>query len=62
MIIFLGVCSAQGEMTAHMVIAGDPKQLGPVVKCKMANELGLGICCHHFILFNCPNGARYSYL
>lgn len=31
-----------GRMTANVVLAGDPKQLGPVLQCEQANSIGYG--------------------
>lgn len=41
---YLGICTTRGAqpITAQIVLSGDPKQLGPVVKCSMANKLGYG--------------------
>lgn len=30
------------QINAHVILSGDPKQLGPVVQCKIAEKLGYG--------------------
>lgn len=42
LIAFAGVCSEPDRINAKVVLAGDPKQLGPVIMSSMAAELGLG--------------------
>lgn len=36
------VCSSMGKINAHVILAGDPKQLGPVIISKMAEKMGFG--------------------
>lgn len=38
-----GVCSTEQNIEAQIVLAGDPRQLGPVIKDRRANALGYGI-------------------
>lgn len=38
-----GVCSTFQKIEAQIVLAGDPKQLGPVIKDGRASKLGYGI-------------------
>lgn len=40
---FVGICSSMGELNAHVVMSGDPMQLGPVLQSKTAETLGLGM-------------------
>lgn len=39
---FSGVCSSMGKLNAHVILSGDPMQLGPVLSSKTAETLGLG--------------------
>lgn len=38
-----GICSSMGRLNAHVVMSGDPMQLGPVLSSKTAEALGLGM-------------------
>lgn len=38
-----GLCSTKNELHANLIFAGDPKQLGPLIKSKQAVKLGYGI-------------------
>ncbi|KAG4067906.1 hypothetical protein HA402_010592 [Bradysia odoriphaga] len=37
-----GICSSMGQLNAHIIMSGDPMQLGPVLSSKTAETLGLG--------------------
>lgn len=39
---FIGICSSMGRLNAHVIMSGDPMQLGPVLTSKTAETLGLG--------------------
>lgn len=38
----LGVCSTASKVQAQIILAGDPKQLGPVVQSQIAKHFGYG--------------------
>lgn len=40
---FSGLCTSPKRIEATIVLAGDPKQLGPIVQSKMASNLGYGM-------------------
>lgn len=40
LIAFAGVCSITDKLNAKIILAGDPKQLGPVIHDKMAADIG----------------------
>lgn len=42
LIFLISVCSSDGRINAHVILSGDPKQLGPVVQCKIAEKMGYG--------------------
>lgn len=42
-LIPIAVCSSWGKINAHVILAGDPKQLGPVVNSTIAERMGYGI-------------------
>lgn len=46
LVAIAGLCSSSGRINANVTLAGDPKQLGPVIHSDMATKLGLGWC--HF--------------
>lgn len=39
----LGLCTAQNEIHANVIFAGDPKQLGPLIKSQQAVKMGYGV-------------------
>lgn len=39
----LGLCSTKNEIHANLVLAGDPKQLGPLIKSQQAIKMGYGV-------------------
>lgn len=39
----LGVCSTEQKIEAQIVLAGDPRQLGPVIRDRRASALGYNI-------------------
>lgn len=43
MIAIAGLCSSKHKIHANLVLAGDPKQLGPLIKSQQAAKLGYGM-------------------
>ncbi|XP_055319847.1 putative helicase mov-10-B.1 isoform X2 [Sitodiplosis mosellana] len=43
MIAIAGLCSTKNELHANLIFAGDPKQLGPLIKSQQAVKMGYGI-------------------
>lgn len=43
MIFYIGICTEADEVKSSVVLAGDPKQLDPVITSKHASKLGLNI-------------------
>lgn len=43
----ISVCSSEGQINAHIILSGDPKQLGPVVQSKIAEKMGYGNNIHN---------------
>lgn len=39
----IGLCTSSKRINACVVFAGDPKQLGPVIKCPLAEKMGYGL-------------------
>lgn len=38
-----GICTSENKIHANIIFAGDPKQLGPIIKSQMAIKLGYGL-------------------
>lgn len=43
LIAIAGLCTSKNNVNASVVFAGDPKQLGPVIKCSLAQKMGYDI-------------------
>lgn len=43
LIPIVGIVTGYKEMTGNVILAGDPKQLGPIIKSTKAESMGLGI-------------------
>lgn len=43
LIAIAGLCTSQSNVNASVVFAGDPKQLGPVIKCSLAQKMGYDV-------------------
>lgn len=39
----VGLCSTKNEIHANLIFAGDPKQLGPLIKSQQAIKMGYGV-------------------
>lgn len=53
-ILFEGLCTSENKIHASVVMAGDPKQLGPVIKCSFANQMGYGMSMLERLMENHP--------
>lgn len=40
--INIKVCSSMGRIDVHVILSGDPRQLGPVIQSKIAERMGFG--------------------
>lgn len=57
MIAIAGLCSSKRKIHANLVLAGDPKQLGPLIKSQQAAKLGYGMSLVVFVFYqnaDCP--------
>lgn len=54
LIAIAGLCTSDHQINASVVMAGDPKQLGPVIKCSMAIQMGYGLSMLERLMDNHP--------
>lgn len=43
MYVVVGLCSSKDQIHANVIFAGDPKQLGPLIKSQQAVKMGYGV-------------------
>lgn len=42
-LVISGLCSTKNDIHANLIFAGDPKQLGPLIKSQQAVKMGYGV-------------------